>query len=241
MKCYSTLNIGTFHTLHCEDIVVHEQLGNDLYLIAVMDGCTMGKESVFASHLYAKVLRKASKRIYYESFYDSIVKEKSTVLSSIVCEVLSTVRNTQLLLDLEQEELLSTLLVAVIDTKTKSAEVLCIGDGLVCYNDQKVEFEQNDRPDYLGYHLKNDPEGWYKDQKQRLTLNDLSDLSICTDGIFSFQLSNDSPWSELELIDFLCSDRSHLDYEHGLDRKLMVLKQKQLMPTDDLAMVRCIW
>ena len=62
MKRYKTLHIGEFHTNHCEDFFVDEQIATDERLIAVLDGCTMGTESVFASILYGKILRNISKK-----------------------------------------------------------------------------------------------------------------------------------------------------------------------------------
>ena len=66
MKVYKTLHIGEFHTNHCEDFLIHEQIGANQILIAVLDGCTMGTESVFASILFGKVLRNIAKKKFYE-------------------------------------------------------------------------------------------------------------------------------------------------------------------------------
>jgi len=79
MKIYSTLTIGEFHTNYCEDFLVIEQITNSEKLIAVLDGCTMGTESVFASMLYGKILRKIAKHFFYEDF----VKKDSSSDSKI--------------------------------------------------------------------------------------------------------------------------------------------------------------
>ena len=49
--------IGEFHINHNEDFLVSCEIGNDKMMIAVMDGCTMGTESYFASTLIGKLLR----------------------------------------------------------------------------------------------------------------------------------------------------------------------------------------
>jgi len=51
MKTYTTLQIGDFHTNYCEDFLIYEQLASNEILIAVLDGCTMGTESVFCVYL----------------------------------------------------------------------------------------------------------------------------------------------------------------------------------------------
>jgi len=68
MKIYSTLNIGEFHTNYCEDFLIDTQIATDQKLVAVLDGCTMGTESVFASILFGKILRKIAKKKFYEEF-----------------------------------------------------------------------------------------------------------------------------------------------------------------------------
>lgn len=60
--------IGTFHTNYNEDFLIINELGNDHLLIAVMDGCSMGKESYFISILIGKILRKLSKEISFRNF-----------------------------------------------------------------------------------------------------------------------------------------------------------------------------
>ena len=62
MRIYKTINIGEFHTNHCEDYLIEEQIATNEKLIAVLDGCTMGTESVFASILYGKILSLLSKK-----------------------------------------------------------------------------------------------------------------------------------------------------------------------------------
>ena len=60
--------MGAFHIHHCEDFLIDEPLATDKRLLAVMDGCSMGTESVFASMLIGKILRKIAKEIFYQEF-----------------------------------------------------------------------------------------------------------------------------------------------------------------------------
>lgn len=48
--------------------------------------------------------------------------------------------------------------------------VLVIGDGLVGIDGELHEFDQDTKPDYVGYHLKEDFEDWYSRQQQKCCL-----------------------------------------------------------------------
>jgi len=72
MKIFELSQIGEFHTNHNEDSYTITEIEAHQFLIAVMDGCSMGKESHFASTLIAKLLRKIGKVISYKAFAESI-------------------------------------------------------------------------------------------------------------------------------------------------------------------------
>ena len=241
MRIYKTLNIGEFHTNHCEDFLIDEQIGTNEKLIAVLDGCTMGTESVFASILFGKILRNIAKKKFYEEF----VTDNSIQLKDKLKEVVKTlIDETKLLknqLGLETNELLSSLIIGIIETKESKAEFLTIGDGLICKDGELIEYEQDDKPDYLGYHLADDFERWFNNQQQKLTVSGFKDLSICTDGIFTFKnLENKSKQkSENEIIEYLLIDNEGSEFDNFLDRKIRTLKDKwNHLVTDDLAVIR---
>lgn len=170
MKIYSTLTIGEFHTNNCEDFLINEQIATNQRLIAVLDGCTMGTESVFVSHLYGKILRKIFKHQFYKTFVtkdDVTLKQK---LKSVFKILISETKQIKSQLDLETNELLSTVIIGIVDTTNCKAEFLTIGDGLICTDGTITEYEQNDKPDYLGYHLTDNFETWYTSQKQTLSV-----------------------------------------------------------------------
>lgn len=241
MQVYSTLQIGEFHTNYCEDFLIHEQIATDEKLVAVMDGCTMGKESVFASILVGKVLRNIAKHYYYQEFISPNKIDLKYKLKPILERLFEELKKLKNQLGLEIEELLTTLLIALIDEKTSQAEFLCLGDGFIFYDGKTLEFEQENKPDYLGYHLSEDFEGFYANQQQRLSLNQFEDLSICTDGIFTFQSLQkmQSPKSESDIIEFLLEDSQFDQNDNFLDRKMRILQEEYFIaPTDDLAIIR---
>ncbi|MGY3793985.1 protein phosphatase 2C domain-containing protein [Aquimarina sp. 433] len=243
MKIYSTLNIGDFHTNYCEDFLIVENISTNRFIIAVMDGCTMGKESVFASMLIGKILRNIAKEEFYKDFLNNNTKELQLCLQEILKKLflqLKTIKNN---LGLETEELLSTLIIGVIDQHTSNAEFLSVGDGLIHYDDISVEYEQNDKPDYLGYHLGEDFNTWYQSQEQRLSITDFRDLSISTDGIYSFKnfKNPNQQKKEEEIIAFLSRDKQGKNYDNFLEKKIrdLELEYNQIL-TDDIAIIRII-
>jgi Protein phosphatase 2C len=243
MKIYSALQIGEYHLNHCEDYLFVDNIGDDKVLCAVMDGCTMGIDSYFVSTLVGKLLRKISKEKGYKELYNL---EKFTnledCLKSILKELFSelTISKNQLLLD--KKELLTTLIILLLDKKSNEGIVLVVGDGLVSINGKSTEFDQDNKPDYLGFHLSEDFETWYKTQNQKILFSEIEDISIATDGIFMF-----TPVKKVENleiinpIDFLIVDKENYENEEILSLKLKRLEHSfGLKPTDDFAMIRVI-
>ena len=236
--------IGTFHTNHNEDFHIVNEIGEDLILIAVMDGCSMGKESHFASILIGKTLRKIAKELSFKNFVERRKLELLELLKEVLSSLFADLRQWKSKLMLEKDEFLSTLLLGIVDVKEYNAEILCVGDGLVGCDGELYEFEQDNRPDYLGFHLSEDFEEWFLAQSQNLSFSAFSDLSISTDGIFTFKQSNyqESPdISETDLVHFLLTNK-----EVGASGNLLKLKLKELeahygiKTSDDLSIIRIV-
>lgn len=241
MRIYKTLHIGEFHTNYCEDFLVEEQIGTNEKLIAVMDGCTMGTESVFASILLGKVLRNVAKAKFYEEFVTHESIQIKSQLKNVVRMLINGLKDIKNLLGLETNELLSTLIIGIVNTQKAEAEFLTVGDGLICKDGELIEYEQDNRPDYLGYHLADDFDSWYDKQEQKLTVTQFKDLSICTDGIFTFKNLDNKfrQKSEREIIDYLLIDNQGAEYDNFLNRKVRELSDEwSHVATDDLAVIR---
>lgn len=121
-----------------------------------MDGCTMSTESVFASILFGKILRNIAKEKFYEEFVVGNHTQLKDKLKEVVKLLIEKIRLVKNQLGLEINELLSTLIIGIIDTQGAKAEFLIIGDGLICKDGELFEYEQGNKPDYLGYHLSED-------------------------------------------------------------------------------------
>lgn len=244
MNVYSTLQIGSFHSNHCEDFSITSQLGSGKQLIAVMDGCTMGEESVFASILVGKLLKNISKKYYYQHFRETSENQSLKMyLKEILRELTSEIKQIKNQLGLETNELLTTLILGIVDENKSEAELLVIGDGLITVDGKHTEFEQGDKPDYLAYHLSENFETWFDGQKQFLTVNSFSDLAICTDGIYTFKnISNLGAEKKEEVFKaFLLIDTEGCEHQNFLTNKLLFIREEwRYAPTDDLAIIRMI-
>ncbi len=241
IKTFATLRIGHFHTNYCEDFWVSSPIGTNRQLIAVLDGCTMGTESAFVSMLFGKTLRQISQQLYYQDFLTPTNTSLKAQLKQVLHLLFEKVKHIKNQLGLDTHELLSTLVLAITDEKYYQAEIITIGDGLICHDGRIIAFEQGERPDYLAYHLGKNFEEWFAIQTQRISLHHFTNLSICTDGIFSFR-SFKKPQrqkSEAEIIDFLLINDQLSEHNNFLERKMNIIQhQWQYEVTDDLAIVR---
>ncbi|MEZ4989360.1 MAG: protein phosphatase 2C domain-containing protein [Saprospiraceae bacterium] len=245
MKQYSVTRIGEFHTNHNEDYFISQEIGEDKLMIAVMDGCSMGTDSYFASTLIGKLLRKIGKAFHYKEFVSKDQHSCSEYLLLIMSELFTELAELKNKLQLEREELLSTLILGIINHQARTGSILTIGDGLVCYNGQLIEYEQDDRPDYLGYHLAEAFPEWYEGEHQKLDLKNIEDLSILTDGLYTFKPFDSGeykPMDQFEIMELLLINRQDQHSENMLKKKLLnIEKEMGLRPTDDLTIIRLIF
>lgn len=240
---YALKQIGDYHLNHCEDYFFTGKIGNDKILCAVMDGCTMGTDSYLASTLVGKLLRKIVKeKGYKELYHTEACSSLNDYLKSIMRDLFKELNIIKNQLMLEQRELLTTLIIMLIDTNTQKGIVLVVGDGLVHINGKTISFDQDNKPDYIGFHLSENFDTWYKGQLQKIAFESLKDISITTDGIFMFQSIKNDNSEMIDPIDFLVSDHTNMHNEEMLALKMKTLEHRfGLKPTDDLAIVRIIF
>jgi hypothetical protein len=241
MKVYTTIKIGENHTNHCEDYLYHGEIGANKMMCAVMDGCTMANDSYLISTLVGKILRKVAKERSYKEFYGKVTElSLDNYLKSIVHDLFVELRYLKNRLMLDDHEMLTTLLILIYDCKMHEGIALVIGDGVVCVDGIVTEFEQDNKPDYIGYHLAEDFDSWYSKQLQVVKLKKFKDASISTDGIAMFQ-SIDKRNGSINPINYLLIDKDGADSLNMLNAKVKALENDfGLKPTDDIAIVRII-
>lgn len=245
MRIFTALTRGYFHELHCEDFFVNEPAGSTRRVVAVLDGCTMGQHSVFAAMLVGKLLQKTAREFYYtESTAASLSLRE--LLKTTLQKLFTELRQQKNALALETNELLTTLLIAAVDTQQCAAEILAIGDGAVMHDGALTEFDQNDKPDYLDYHLASNFDAWYAQQTQRISIAHFNNLALATDGIFSFRQLSEASTNADTTNNQQAVNALLVDIEPGLPNNML---QRQLryfqqqtgrVLTDDLAIVRLI-
>ena len=241
-KKYELIKRGFFHENYCEDYLFSTALNENVLISAVMDGCSMGKESYFASTLIGKLLKKISKEIGYLLYLKHLPNDVNSLSKHILKSLFNQLKKIQSQLFLDKYELLSTLVFKVIDIEKRIAKVIVIGDGVVVIKGIIHDFYQNNQRDYLGYHLEKDFEEWFQSIEQQLFLENIYDISIATDGIYTFKPFNhfsnsnysENYFTQRLLIDvFMNTEISSLQYE-----LLQIEENEYLKPSDDLAIVR---
>lgn len=244
MKKYQLTKIGDFHENHCEDYSLISEIGVHRDLISVLDGCTMGEESYFASALIGKLLKRIAKEEYYLEYIKGYSPSLKEQLRSVLDRLFDGLNDLKNKLQLEVEELLSTVIIGIIDSSTRCCEIQIIGDGLIVQDGRRIEYDQENTPDYIGYHLAESFETWFRNQKQRLSFEKVRDLSLSTDGIFTFSRFDNEKYSKIgtnELIEYLLVDQTDIENERMLKKKLREIEKKWgLRPTDDLGIVRVV-
>lgn len=207
-----------------------------------MDGCSAGTDAHFASALIAKVLRRIAKQTNLRSFAERTQHTTRDLLKHTLNTLFKDLARLNADLDLKTDELLSTLLLAIVDTQDRNAEIVAIGDGVIACDEEIVVFDQGNKPDYLGYHLHEDFESYWNVLTQRISAQNFQDLSLATDGVLAFRaFSPDSyrPVTEDELLSYLLLDREDGTSETAYRRKVIYIRNTfGLEPTDDLTVVR---
>lgn len=243
MNLYSTLQIGDYHINHCEDDLLIKKISSDKIVCAVMDGCSTAMDSHFASTLIGKILRKTIVESSYKLLYEKDSQHSpEEELKEIIKGLFNELQFIKKHLMLDEKELLSTLIILIYDIKKDKGFILAIGDGIICINGNITEFDRNNKPDYLAYHLHEDFETWYSCLSQKISFNHLDDVSIATDGISSFsKIKKTDPDEVINFMEYLMIDQKNNDTEDMLNKKLKQLEhQYGIKPTDDLAIIRMI-
>jgi len=221
MNTYLLLRKGESHPVYCEDFAMMHETPETL-VFAVLDGCSSGTESHFASALIGKLLRK-----------NAGLKD----LKSIMQQTFIDLQEANKLLNLNDTELLATVLLGVYDKQTKYCEIIAVGDGFVLINDKLHEIDQQNMPDYWAYHLRGDFEHWWKKQTLYKVQNPQK-IAISTDGLDTFKTNKMDLPADFDYVRFLLFDAQWANLPTMLARKFAVLHtQYGYKPFDDVGLI----
>lgn len=234
--------IGSNHVNHNTDALVTEDLTERHVLLAVMDGSGTEPDGHFAATLVARVLRNIARQTNLRTFAERRQPTTGELLRGTMQTLLSDLRRLNADLGLGADELLTTLVLAVVDRQGPRAEIITIGSGVVGCDGEVVEYAHGHQPDFIGHHLNVDFDQWWAGQPRRLVCEDFLDLTLATDGLLSFRpFSPDSyhPVTPDELTEFLVSVRDEGSTDTFYRRHLLYVRDRfGLEYTDDLTIVR---
>ncbi|MEO0468161.1 MAG: protein phosphatase 2C domain-containing protein [Bacteroidota bacterium] len=247
MHIDSHLQIGHFHTNFCEDFLLIESPDPSLTLAAIMDGCSMGKDSQFAAALFAKMLRKIITVLPYEAMHDpSIPTLDVWSLPALGEEILrrlwQDLRSLKDRLFLDQLELLCTLHFALVRPANREVWHVLVGDGMYEIDGELVEVDQGNRPDYLAYHLSKGFDSWFANQElAHFSLQ--SSFGMASDGIVAFEkMKPGQSFATEEVPGFLFQANADSSPKYNFRKKLRQLEEEGgLVPTDDLSLIQFAW
>lgn len=245
IQIYSLLKKGALHPVYCEDFQIAIQLDDDFSVFAVMDGCTSGTDSHFASALTGKILNKASKLVYHPNVWPQIgmkdipkPKGAKGLASFLLYFLFEEMRRTRNEMILDVDEMLSTVLLLVYDRKQDQAFITAKGDGFVSINGEVHTIDEYNAPRYPAMYLDRPYAEWVEMQQYDFWVQAPRDLSISTDGVESYLLPNLKPDEQTDSVKLMLSEDLTGEKEDVLERRHKVLKSKSLRPIDDVSIIR---
>ncbi len=226
---------GSAHPDQNEDSLYFRQ--TDKFIAGgVFDGCSSGKDSYFASKLFAIVFRKtlaiSGQMILNTNNFQLLVKTYFSNLSRAINVI-----------GLCTEETLSTAVLFLYEIDTNHLLVKFFGDGVAYANNQNLESfvsDEDNKPDYIGYKLEeilqsDDFENYWHAKKTFDVFT--KDFSIATDGIFSFRKTNENT-QEFPIESYLAQDDFLKKNPASLKRKLNIIRNKGYDHYDDVSIIR---
>ncbi len=242
MLIHKYIKRGLNHANYCEDFILHETLGDKYDLFGVFDGCSSGIDSHFASSFIAKIIRS---EFYKLDTGQGLGLEE--FVKKLLLKVVFTLKEQKQSLNLDRDELLSTIILFLYDKKSDSGIIVSIGDGVVSINGKHSLIDEDNIPDYLAYHLdKINSEAefkmWYMVHTRQYFVDNLTDVSISTDGATSFvKTAKHDNEETINPLDYLFTDKFLINNKAMLGRKCNLLERKHhLVNADDLGIIRLV-
>lgn len=247
------LRRGTDHKNYAEDALVYKEMNNFVYA-CVFDGCSSGVDSHFASALFKKAFNDITSKLEHvlDKSEDGIEKN----LKFLTFQIARKVYETKQLLDLKTNELLSTMVICVLDKGAQNCMIAAFGDGYFrvdeteCFikNTKYAELVNSEnRPHYLSYNLDfiqnyNDFEEWYSKQPEKHFFEDVTNITIASDGLETFSkvgIPKEEAFNNVNAIDYLVRDEQFLGHAIMMEKKYNILNSKCcLLNKDDLSLIR---
>lgn len=244
VQIFSTLRRGHTHPVHCDDFLVQKRVNPTLWIGAVMDGCSSGTDSYFAATMIGKLISKIMATLHYTQAvgFDIEQADTSVILKYVAQALFKEVILAKNQLFLERNELLSTLIIAIYRPQILQLSLLAAGDGVFSINGETTVIEQQNKPNYLAYHLDKSFDEWYDGETITKHRMGVHGFAISTDGVESFTteaLTGEE--TDFDAIDYLLINQAMAENAAMLNKKCLIMEQEQgLIPRDDVAIIRII-
>lgn len=244
MEILTLLKRGIHHQNFNEDFVSTHSLSEDILVAAVMDGCSSAKDSQFTSALYAKSLHKSARMLpqmkeIVEDF-DLETMALDGIADFFINQLFEDLKRTKKLFFLETKELLSTIVLLVIDKSKRTACIKMSGDGIFAINGKITEIDQNNMPNFLGYHLNSRYDDIKAAEIQSWNFESVRDVSISTDGIQKFRSKNKKKKNEIDPEEKLLIERPNGTDTAFFENQYQYFIDNGFIPLDDIGVIRLI-
>lgn len=225
------------HPNHCEDnyYLYEGELyeGEDVIIGAVLDGCSTGLNSHFASQFIKYSMDKNLNYINLQNnlFDVDILFNPNPVrgfnlLSELILEDICKVKD---LLKLDALNFLSTIVYFAFDVKTCKLTVQFCGDGTMIVTDVngqtfRYSNDEGNTPQYLAYQMPDSNELYeYLDSRIVKVCENVESFAICTDGIDSFVNLKNPHLNREVAVNYLIFGEDFKYQKTGLSKRFNVL------------------
>lgn len=226
---------SVYHTNHNEDQLLIETNLHGRCVLAVMDGCSTAIDSEWASGLIMKILKGEIKQLKssdIEEYSNNVLNE---ILFKAVFEKVKKIKGD---LHLDDIELFSTLLLAVIDPSDKSFHLCISGDGFYTVDEQHHSIDANNTPDFMGYHLDKTFEDFFSNHVNHINGSIKKRFLLATDGIEKLNDMKRSKTNDWILKNGLPSVLVSNLQKNSLEKKYEQMREDyKLYPLDDVSVI----
>jgi Protein phosphatase 2C len=201
---------------------------------AVLDGCSTGHNSHFASTFVKYALEKGVGKVV-----DIDECPFNTLADHLATYVLDKMKVISASLDLTDMNLLSTIVFFAYSKEDQELYVKFFGDGVVYVNGEEFVHDEANTPQYLAYQLYASEEDFqvYLNTRKEQWFQDVKDFSICSDGIHSFRNLKNSALDRMLPVQLLVNSDIFAQQKTGLSKKFNILSERNpgYISNDDLS------
>lgn len=166
----SIFNVRSNTHNSCEDSVFVDDVGDTMYGV-IADGCSSGIKSHFASQTIA--------------YFVQLHQETDVTSNNFIMALYEFLYEVKSLFKFSIDNLLSTCILFSYHKPSKSLRIRSLGDCVYFVHDREIIVDQDNKPDYIGYHI-SDTYSQFESYMDKYPINEYLNVErfmICSDGI----------------------------------------------------------